>query len=202
MFDIQRERPEDRDEIEHLLDLAFGPDRFTKTVYRLREGIAPIAELCFVARENGVMRGSLRFWPIRIETTPEATPALLLGPLAVDPGHRGRGAGIALMRHGLDLARQAGHRIVVLVGDEPYYARVGFSRARARHLNLPGPVDEARLLALDLVPGALDGVSGLIGRAESGPMPVPSGSVGSVPFAAPAEQEQAEHTGKRQGGRH
>jgi predicted N-acetyltransferase YhbS len=198
MFDIQRERPEDWGEIEHLLDLAFGPDRFTKTVYRLREGIAPVADLCFVAREGGVMRGSLRFWPIRIETT----PALLLGPLAVDPAHRGRGAGIALMRHALDLARQAGHRIVVLVGDEPYYARVGFSRARARHLKLPGPVDEARLLALNLVSGALDRIGGMIAPAETGPMRAPSAPAGSASFAPPAEQEQAEHAGKRQSGRH
>lgn len=198
MFDIQRERPEDRGQIEHLLDLAFGPDRFTKTVYRLREGVAPVADLCFVAREGGVMRGSLRFWPIRIESI----PALLLGPLAVDPAHRGRGAGIALMRHALDLARQAGHRIVVLVGDEPYYARVGFSRERARHLRLPGPVDEARLLALDLVPGALDQVGGMIAPAETGAMLAPSAPSGSVPFAPPAEQEQAEHAGKRQSGRH
>ena len=161
--EIVQEQPEDAAEIERLLDLAFGPDRLTKTAYRLREGVSPVPELCLVARENGVLRASNRFWPVRIGEG--IWPALLLGPLAVDPEHRGRGLGIELMRRGLEQARMMGHARIILVGDEPYYARVGFSRAKAVGLALPGPVDERRLLALELVPGSFEGVSGMVHRA-------------------------------------
>lgn len=162
---IVSETPAHTGAVEHMLDLAFGPGRFAKTAYRLREGVGPLTTLSFVAMEDGVMRGSLRFWPIVIGD--RRVPALLLGPLAVDPAHRGRGIAVGLLRHGLEAAKAQGHRIVVLVGDEPYYARVGFSRAAARKLHMPGPVDPARLLALELVEGALQGVGGMIGRARA-----------------------------------
>lgn len=160
MIEMRNERPGDAGQIEHLLDLAFGPGRFAKTAWRLREGVAPVAGLSLVAWEDGVMRGSIRFWPIVIGDA--KTPALLLGPLAVDPVERGRGIAVGLMQTALEKAGNLGHRVVVLVGDEPYYARVGFSARSAAALRLPGPVDRNRLLALALAPGALDGVTGLI----------------------------------------
>lgn len=177
------ERAEDTAEIEQLLDLALGSDRFTKTAYRLREGVAPAADLCLVAREDGVLRASVRFWPILIG--PGRLPALLLGPLAVDGAHRGRGIGIEIMRRGLALAQAAGHSRVILVGDEPYYARVGFSRVKATGLELPGPVDPARLLGLELVPGALAGVAGMVQRALPLDEPV---ELVSARLAQPGEQ--------------
>ncbi|MFZ5931851.1 MAG: GNAT family N-acetyltransferase [Pseudomonadota bacterium] len=164
MIDYCCERPVDAGQIEHLLDRAFGPGRFAKTAYRLREGTDFIPELSLVAWEDGVMRGALRYWPVEIGNL--RTPALLLGPLAVDPDQRGRGIALRLMELSLAKAAGIGHRIVVLVGDEPYYARVGFSAAATRGLRMPGPVDPARLLAFELVPGALDGVSGLIHKAS------------------------------------
>lgn len=166
MIDYRCERPEDAGKIEFLLDRAFGPGRFAKTAYRLREGVPFIPELSLVAWEDGVMRGSLRYWPIEIGAT--RAPAILLGPLVVDPEHRGRGIALQLMQLSLRKAAEMGHRIVVLVGDEPYYARVEFSAAAARALRMPGPVDRARLLARELVPGALHGLSGLIHKATSG----------------------------------
>lgn len=177
MFEIGHESPQDAAEIEDLLDRVFGPQRrHTKTVYRLRQGRAPERELCFVAREADQLRACLRFWRVAIDGR---VPALLLGPIAVEPAQRGRGLGVALMEHGLAAARAAGHRIVVLVGDEDYYGRFGFSRARAADLDLPGPVDAARLLAAELVPGALIGVVGMIDRGE--------GIVGARGTAAYAE---------------
>ncbi len=166
MIDYRCERPEDNGQIEQLLDRAFGPGRFAKTAYRLREGVAFIPELSFVAWEEGVMRGSLRYWPIAIGDS--RAPALLLGPLAVDPAQRGRGIALRLMELSLDKAASLGHRIVVLVGDEPYYARVGFSAAAARALRMPGPVDRNRLLARELVPGSLTGLTGLMHNVRSG----------------------------------
>jgi predicted N-acetyltransferase YhbS len=167
--EIAPEQPDDAPAIEHLLDLAFGTDRMGKTVYKLRDGIAPAGELGFVIRDTdgshtNPIRGSLRFWPIAIGET--RVPALLLGPIAVAPEDRGKGYAKALIWHGLGVARALGHRIVLLVGDAPYYEQFGFTRALAVELSLPGWVDEARFLGLELVPGALAGVRGLVDRAE------------------------------------
>lgn len=144
---ITPERPNDAPAIDALLDRAFGPDRHTKTVYRLREGVDPVRPLCFAGRIDGTLRASLRFWPVRVGAN---TPALLLGPIAVNPEDRGRGYARTLIQHGLDKALLQGHRFVILVGDLPYYEQFGFGRTLARDLVLPGPVDEGRLLALDL----------------------------------------------------
>ena len=156
------ERPLDAAAVEKLNDVAFGPDRYAKTVYRLRDGVARDASLCFVALgDDGALLASLRFWPIAIGG---ATPALLLGPLAVQPELRGLGFGKALMRHGIEQARAQGHRIIVLVGDPEYYNPFGFTREQALELALPGPVEERRFLALGLTPDALEGVGGMIGK--------------------------------------
>ena len=149
--------------IEALVADAFGPDRFAKTVYRLRDGVEHDASLALVAVDKGEVVGTLRFWPIEIE----GTQALLLGPLVTAPGRQGEGIGSRLMKAGLARAAKQGHRIVVLVGDEPYYRRFGFTRALARRLELPGWVDPSRFLARELVSGALAGVAGMIGRPEA-----------------------------------
>jgi predicted N-acetyltransferase YhbS len=148
-------------QIESLLDQGFGADRRQKTVYRLREGVAPIANLRFAVFDGPKLVGSLRFWPIVIGGR---APAILLGPLAVDPPRRGEGIGRALTRHGLDEAARLGHRLCVLVGDRPYYEPFGFRSAPSAGLELPGWVDLDRFLVSELAPGALKGVGGMIGR--------------------------------------
>jgi predicted N-acetyltransferase YhbS len=152
------ELPKDGAQIEELLDRAFGPDRQQKAVYRLRKNLAPVSELSTVARVHGVLRGAIRYSPVKIGDMKAS--ALLLGPLAVDPAVRGAGVGIALMRQTLDKAKALGHEIVVLVGDAPYYARVGFTPAAARTLTIPGQQDSDRILALALTEEALQGVAG------------------------------------------
>jgi len=160
-FVIQPERSSDQPLIEDLLDQVFGLSRRIKTSYRLREGEKPIAGLSFVANDaDGRLIGAISFWQVRIGEA--GTPALLLGPLAVCPALQGKGIGRALMRQGLDLATAMGHGLVILVGDEPYYGRVGFKRLPEGRLTLPGPVDPARLLYLELVAGALDAAGGLV----------------------------------------
>ena len=108
--------------------------------------------------QEGVLKGSLRFWPVVIGDA--RVPALLLGPVAVAPADRNKGYARALIWQGLDRARELGYRIVLLVGDEPYYLKFGFTRAFTKALELPGPVDPRRLLWRALTPGALDGVQG------------------------------------------
>jgi predicted N-acetyltransferase YhbS len=146
--------------IERLDERAFGPGRFTRTAYRLREGVAADLSLSFVARIGTFLVGANRMTPIRCGDA----KALLLGPLTVEPAFRQRGIGEALMERSLAAAREAGHRLVVLVGDEPYYARVGFKRVPPGRLVMPGPVDPARLLYRELVDGAFSDVSGRITR--------------------------------------
>jgi predicted N-acetyltransferase YhbS len=148
-------------EAEALLDAAFGLDRRTKASYRLREGSAPVPGLSFHAIDtaSGRLAGLVSFWPLRVH--PVGTPALLLGPLAVHPAFQNGGLGAALMRAGLTAAREAGHVLVFLVGDEPYYGRYGFAPT-PRRITLPGPYDPARLLHLELAPGALGDAAGLL----------------------------------------
>ena len=153
--------PGDFPAIQKLDERAFGPGRFTKTAYRLREGVSPDMTLSCVATIGGMLIGSNIMTPIRCG----ATPALLLGPLTVEPAFRSRGIGEALANRSLDAARATGHRLALLVGDEPYSKRLGFKRVPAGRLTMPGPVDPARLLYCELAEGAFDGVSGSVARA-------------------------------------
>ena len=147
--------------IEHLLDRAFGLDRRTKSSYRLREGNTPEPDLSLVAKAaDGRLAGTISFWPLAVGEA--GTPALLLGPLAVDPAFLGQGIGLALMREGLDRAILQGHRLAILVGDEPYYAKAGFHQLPRGLLIMPGPVNPERFLYRELAEGALDGVSGIV----------------------------------------
>jgi len=161
-WQIRLENPEDDSGIEALNAEGFGPGRFAKSAYRLREGVKPVAGLSFVAVEDGVLRGSVRFWPVRIGGHEE----LLLGPLAVQGNQRGRGIGIALMQAGIAAAQQGPWRGIILVGDEPYYAKVGFSRLPPGRIKFPGPVDQNRILGLSLKAGELLNLSGEVRRAQ------------------------------------
>lgn len=158
---IRPERPEDAPSVEALVAASFGPGRFAKSTYRLREGVLPENGLSFVAIETGTLRGSVRFWPVIVG----AEKTLLLGPLAVQSDQRGRGIGIDLMKCGLAEAKEKGWKSIVLVGDAPYYARVGFAPIPRGRIRFPGPVDPARILGLALQDGALDALEGEVARA-------------------------------------
>ena len=144
--------------IERLYERTFGPGRLAKTAYRIREGAAHRRELSFVARIGTLMVGSVRQLPICVGDT----KALLLGPLTVEPPFRKRGVGRALLERALGDAKKKGHRLVLLVGDEAYYSRVGFKRVPKGRAVMPGPVDYDRLLVAELEAGAFEGVSGAI----------------------------------------
>ncbi len=161
-WQIRLEAPEDAGGVEALNAECFGPGRFAKSAYRLREGVYPVLALSFVAIEHGILRGSVRFWPITVGGHQE----LLLGPLAVQSDQRGRGIGIALMQAGIEAARKGPWRGILLVGDEPYYTRVGFARLPPGRIKFPGPVDQNRILGLSLKAGELLTLSGEVRRAQ------------------------------------
>jgi predicted N-acetyltransferase YhbS len=152
--------PADEPLIEKLDERAFGPGRYARTAYRLREGVRADASLSFVARVGTLLVGANRMTPILVDLT----PALLLGPLTVEPAFRSQGVGETLMKHSLDAARDAGHALVLLVGDEDYYSRVGFQRVPHGKIVMPGPVDPDRLLYHELKPGAFAATSGKMRR--------------------------------------
>jgi predicted N-acetyltransferase YhbS len=155
---IRPETADDAAAIERLYERTFGPGRLAKSAYRIREGATHEVELSFTARIGTLLVGSVRLTPVRIGVA----KALLLGPLTVEPPFRDRGIGIALIERALSEARGKGHRLVLLVGDEPYYGKCGFKRIPKGRAEMPGPVDPARLLVCELVEGAFEAVSGPI----------------------------------------
>jgi predicted N-acetyltransferase YhbS len=155
---ILTERPEDAGPIERLTERTFGPGRYARTAYRIREQLGHRLDLSYTARVGTLLVGSVRLTAVRIG----ATPALLLGPLTVEPPFRDRGIAKALMERALAEAKQQAHKLVVLVGDEPYYKRVGFKRVPGGQVKLDGPVDPARILYCELTEGAFKDVTGVV----------------------------------------
>jgi len=159
MYKISDERPADAGDIEQLLDLAFGTGRLNKTSYRFRDDVDPLPELCCVAHDGERLVGSIRYWPILVGQT--NAPALLLGPLAVDPRRRGEGIGRMLVAQTLDRATLDGHRIVLLVADPGYYEQFGCIPAAPFGFSMQRE-NPQRLWVRPLAPGVLGSVSGVI----------------------------------------
>lgn len=158
-FKIQLETTEDAPALSQLSADAFGPGRFSRSAYRVREGVPPVPALSLTGWLDGRLVGGVRFTAVRIG---DNEGAVLLGPLLVDPLVRGQGYGKALVSEGLVRAQKEGFGLVLLVGDVPYYGRFGFSIVPPGQIVMPGPVDPARLLVAEIVPGALEGVAGQI----------------------------------------
>ncbi len=156
---VRHVTPDDLPAIRDLQPRAFGPGRFARTAYRIREGRPLISRFCLVAMFGSQLIAAIRFTEVEIGGV---SGALLLGPLAVEPAYAGLGHGKRLAAEGLANAKAAGMRLSVLVGNEPYYARFGFRRVPPGQIWLPGPADPLRVLAAELAPGALAGYRGLI----------------------------------------
>jgi predicted N-acetyltransferase YhbS len=159
---LRLEEPSDSSAIERLHERAFGPGRFARTAYRLREGVPPIHALCFIAQVGTMLVGSVRLNAVK---TADGR-ALILGPLAVEPAFSDRGIGTLLMEMALGKAKDEGHRLVFLVGDLPFYTRFGFKIVPQGRVMMPGPVDPQRFLVLELQDGAMAAFSGLLMASE------------------------------------
>jgi predicted N-acetyltransferase YhbS len=154
---VRLERPSDEPTIESLYADLFGPERFRRAAYVLREGVSHDRALSFVVcQSDDEPMASVRMTPITLG----GRPALILGPLVVSPVMKGRGAGRALVRLVLAHAWVQGHKLVMLVGDLPYYAPMGFVNLGRDVITLPAPVDPDRVLVAGLCESALDGLAG------------------------------------------
>lgn len=157
------ELPDDHPHIEAINAAAFGPGRFAKAAYHIREGGPHESDLSFVARkpDEGVI-ASVRMTRVRAGQG----EALLLGPLAVQPKYKNLGIGRRLVAIALEAAAKAGFKAVILVGDEPYYGPLGFKRVPRGKLTMPRPVDYGRLLVHEIDPGAIEAFSGMLDHAD------------------------------------
>ena len=180
-FAIHAEKASDAATREALLDACFGDNRHMRTCQRLRDGRAPAEGLALSAVRQGRLVGSVRLWHV----SAGGIPALMLGPLAVEASSRQLGVGAALMDHALAAAKARGHRAVILLGDAPYYARFGFSPAKAGALSLPGPFEPERLLGLELSEGALDGAWGMIVPTGASVLKIKATRARKAPHAVP-----------------
>jgi predicted N-acetyltransferase YhbS len=158
-FDIRLETAADVPALSKLSADAFGPGRFARTAYRVREGVPPVQTLSLTGWLDGTLVGGVRFTAIKVGGR---NGSLLLGPLVVDPAVKGKGYGKALVGEGLARAKQEGFGLVLLVGDMPYYGRFGFVPVAPGKIMLPGPVDPVRLLATELEAGVLEKLNGLV----------------------------------------
>jgi predicted N-acetyltransferase YhbS len=154
---LTAERPEHAAAIERVLDRAFGPGRYAKTSERVREQGAHLEPtLSRVALDDlGEVAGVCRIWRVKA-----SVELFFLGPLAVDPDAQAAGLGLALVRDAVAACRASGGAGIVLVGAERFFRPAGFSVVPKGRVSLPGPVDPARLLWLELKPGGLDKAQG------------------------------------------
>ena len=153
---IVSEQPAHGAEVDALIDAAFGPGRYAKAAERLRETNAPLLDLSMVALEADEVVGCSRIWPIHIGER----SALLLGPFAVTPKYRSKGLGGALVEKCCEAAKEAGHDLMLLVGDAPYFEKLGFKPVDMKQVSMPGPVNPRRVLVRELKAGAAEGLSG------------------------------------------
>jgi predicted N-acetyltransferase YhbS len=186
-FVIRPQTPADTAAVDALHEEAFGPGRFARTAYRIREASSVPPQIELTAWHEGELAGAILFTAI---TVGGKRGALLLGPLAIRPAYKSKGAGLKLMKAGLELARQQGYALVMLIGDLPYYSRVGFGVIRPGTIALPGPADPARFLALELRDGALGDYAGMA-AADNDPVPLVQPAAASIAHAAPRSAERS-----------
>lgn len=159
MISIKPELPEEGPAVEHLLDIAFGPNRKFRPSYKVREGVGPDTSLCFVAHHGAALAGVIRFTPVNVG---DESRAVLLGPIAVHPDHENLGVGSQLMKNGIAAANSAGLQLIVAIGEPRYLARFGFEPATPHGLSLPVQVEDKRFLMLSLSSGATKEARGMV----------------------------------------
>lgn len=169
-YSIDLQYPSDAAAVEQLIATCFGPNRNKRTVYSFRDGIPPYPEFSFVARDDeGTVVATLRFWPVQL---PDGRVVPLLGPLAVEQVLRGKGVGKALLRHGIDAVKSAGHDGILIIGDPAYYNAFGFDVAAVAGMEMPGSVHPLTFMGLDFGREGAVPFTALSGMVQPAPAPV------------------------------
>lgn len=157
MYHLSQEKPDDWWEVEALYDLCFAPGREALSSYRLRDDVDPVSEICLIARDGeDILSAAIRFWPVRVANK----RVLLLGPIAVHPTRQGEGLGRFLIDQSLGKAAALGWRRALLVGDAPYYQRMGFEKLTG--VSMPPPTNPDRVLGRELQSGSWSGLRGTV----------------------------------------
>lgn len=151
--------------VEHLLDAAFGADRFARTAYRIRAGMDAVPGLSFALVDDGVLLGTIQCWPVAHRAADgAATPLVMVGPVAVRPDIQRGGHGRLLMTHMLGVAETGADGALMMIGDPEYYGRFfGFDADATATWDLPGPYEKRRLLARAVNGHGLPEGAGMIG---------------------------------------
>ncbi len=176
-FLFRPQTPDDLPAIDTLHEESFGPGRFARTAYRIREAARVPPAIALTAWDSARLIGAIQFSAITIG---DKRGAALLGPLAIAPAYKSKGCGLRLMQDGLAEAERLGFELVVLIGDLPYYQRAGFGVIPRGRISLPGPADPARFLAAELMAGALSRFSGMVAADNQ-----PRSALASAAFAVP-----------------
>lgn len=159
------ETPAHDPEIDAINEEAFGPGRFARAAYKIREGGPHERSLSFVAMHGDAVVASVRMTRIGAGKG----SALMLGPLAVQPAFKNLGIGRRLVAMALEAAAKAKAAAVILVGDEPYYGPLGFTRIPRGQVSMPRPVDLDRILAHEISSGAVARLTGMVHHADAVP---------------------------------
>ncbi len=162
-YSIKRTKVNDTNQVSLLCDNVFGPGRFSKTAFRIRENYKGHDDYGFCAWSGEQLIGAIHFTPILIGQIPSG---YLLGPLVVSPSYSGQRLGLKLIDHGINQALSDKAQLILLVGDYAYYNKVGFEIVPRHKLKFPGPVDPSRLLFKELQRDSLQALSGLVQAAE------------------------------------
>lgn len=156
------EQPAHEPEIEAINAEAFGPGRFSRAAYKIREGGPHERALSFVAVLDGAVVASVKMTRVAAGEG----RALMLGPLAVKPEYKNLGIGKHLVKLAVEAAATSGAPAVVLVGDEPYYGPLGFKKIPRGQIAMPRPVDLERLLAAEIEEGAVARLTGMMDHED------------------------------------
>jgi predicted N-acetyltransferase YhbS len=156
--EIRLERSDDATEIDNLHSVTFGPGRYTKSAYRYREKRDHLIDISFVLVDKNQIIGSVRYWEILVNNA----PALLLGPIVINPDYRGRGYGAKLIDYSVNKCNEANHNIIILVGDLSYYSKVGFKRMLGKEITFAGPVNNDRVLYREIKTNIIEDSSKII----------------------------------------
>jgi predicted N-acetyltransferase YhbS len=167
-FLFRPQTPDDLPAVDALHEESFGPGRFARTAYRIREAARVPPAIALTAWDGMLLIGAIQFSAITIGGK---RGSALLGPLAIAATYKNKGCGLRLMQDGLAEAEGLGFELVVLIGDLPYYQRAGFGVILPGRITLPGPADPARFLAAELTAGALPRFSGMV-APDNEPRPV------------------------------